>query len=1792
MSSHEHLLKKGFSKPNSTPVPNPFKIQRRRVKALSPNLSPKEKLQLKQQADQISQLGYNSLNIPIKAPDPPTTQAIPSQPNSGEVTNQPTTPAADAVNIQADGLDDLDDQEETNERDEISLASASDGSASDGSIQRQEISDSEAEEIAEPQVNRVKNQEEETEIQPKTKQPARNFLELPINAPGASPSSIQRQGNLGEFGNSIQQQPVETEEKVEPEAEQELQEEDETIQRQEMPDSEAEAIPESEVDSIENPEEEPDIQAKVEQPKHNLSELLANASSTPPSSIQRQDDLGESGNPIQQQLVENEEKLEPEAKQEPPELDETIQHQEIPDAEEDEILSSEPQTVQRQSETPDIPDQEKEKSEDYHNFLEIPINVPGTPSSSIQRQVNFGRLSNQVVQPIKPTSNPGLNRLNTFKSQRINSPVNPVNPVLNQSSSHTVERQESSTEEKISRKVTTSEEFRPVKEGEQEEDNKPDTSVSEEVPSEEETTEVSSTKSTLTTNTHNDNKNTSNKSQEKPSKALNEQEQPETESKPESETTTGSDAQEVELAVEEAKTELGAKVTEPAQGSKDSEIAQADTAKEEATQQNKSTEESTEAVAVDNEANPETVAGEDTTQGDLDSQQTEQTEKVAQTAQAESAVAETSTQMEAAQSNVEQLPTAQPNFVPSQPKAMFLTTEDNSATVGAENVLGSVGDGVVLFQTNNPEQFQTDENGGGLVQQIPASGVAAIEEGKQQESQAALAQFMSDGATSVSQVTDAGQTIQPRIQEATTQAQALIDAAIQQNQTTVANAIAQARAKAKTQATEAQNQLKTQYKATESAIKQATADARERIETEHTTSLESLTRLQTDMVEAVNNCFATAEINARALGTTLGGEAIAKGQARSQQYSQEPLPETSGWDDFWDGEDYHKNRRKAKEDAALQVGQAYNEELVTKANESADQLIANKSSVLEGVQTKIEETRAQIEAKHTAALTELDQAESSSLLAANKTLQSQSQAVEQALSQTLASLDQLKTTQLEQVNQVGEQQKLAIHQTEQQSIAALQQGVSEAAASVEATLQQMASEASGVECPNPEALKATLANAREQLNYVVAEAQNTVETGITESSQGILEQSQQAIQSLDEVGQQTSELSEQVLGDFSTSLTQVTDSASQVFTDLQNKHTETVRGTADRVVEELKGLINDVDQAFKTVGENLKTELENSVTQLETDLRSSLSELDSKITEEADKAADKVQPAWKGWVKIIIDIAIAIVVTAAIVALASTGIGLLATIGLAALIGAAGGVTKQLLHDAVDGEISSKEVYFREAVLGAVAGVITLAGAGAGNAASSFIGKQLLAKGITNQVLTKAATMGAEVVVGTVIDTVGAGLTDTLKRAMSGEEFSLETAFQAMYGSVGVNFLGNLGGTILAPYLGGFYSKTGLGGATTKEVGQQVTREVTEEVTEQVTKEVSQEVTEQVTKEVGEEVSAQVTKEVAEEVTEQVTKEVTEEVTQQVTKEVTEEATEQTVKEVTQETTEQVTKDITEETTEKATKQATGETAEQTTKEVTEEATGETTEQATKTIKTDETPNGRSSHTGEPQVEPGVVAKQKAADGHEIKVLEDGRVVRCSDCGEIRTQYANELADPKNSHLKSQLDEVEAIPDPDLKAKQAAELEQELANIRRRTAQIEESRKRFDNFREPVDPKDIKGAQPVEGSGTAGHARSKHGVSNQTQAEILNNPERIFSGRNKNGREVDIYYKDGSIVITEAGRKNSVITAYGSVSSKGNATPVDPQKWAGDSSYVEIKVEGSNEVIYPNPDRFNLDDWP
>ncbi|ASF07181.1 hypothetical protein NBRGN_080_00320 [Nocardia brasiliensis NBRC 14402] len=143
---------------------------------------------------------------------------------------------------------------------------------------------------------------------------------------------------------------------------------------------------------------------------------------------------------------------------------------------------------------------------------------------------------------------------------------------------------------------------------------------------------------------------------------------------------------------------------------------------------------------------------------------------------------------------------------------------------------------------------------------------------------------------------------------------------------------------------------------------------------------------------------------------------------------------------------------------------------------------------------------------------------------------------------------------------------------------------------------------------------------------------------------------------------------------------------------------------------------------------------------------------------------------------------------------------------------------------------------------------------------------------------------------------------------------------------------------------------------------------------------------------------------------------------------------------------------------------------------------------------------------------------------------------------------------------------------------------------------------RFANFYRQVTPKELQRAPAPYPGGRIGHALQKHGVTPEVQASILNNPQRIFSGdyhgkhhvtKEPYIRPVDVYYSKGSIVVTEAGNKNSVITAYGLID-KNEKKPkaLKPEKWAESEHYVEItRNNGAHEVVYPTRESWEGNSW-
>jgi hypothetical protein len=109
-----------------------------------------------------------------------------------------------------------------------------------------------------------------------------------------------------------------------------------------------------------------------------------------------------------------------------------------------------------------------------------------------------------------------------------------------------------------------------------------------------------------------------------------------------------------------------------------------------------------------------------------------------------------------------------------------------------------------------------------------------------------------------------------------------------------------------------------------------------------------------------------------------------------------------------------------------------------------------------------------------------------------------------------------------------------------------------------------------------------------------------------------------------------------------------------------------------------------------------------------------------------------------------------------------------------------------------------------------------------------------------------------------------------------------------------------------------------------------------------------------------------------------------------------------------------------------------------------------------------------------------------------------------------------------------------------------------------------------------VHPCQLKGAMPGP-TGQPGHSLGKHVVTNEVAADIINNAERKFVGVNENGRAVNVFVKDGNVVITEGNDVTRVITAYGKDTTTMKAggkvvrgSPVDPAQWENNPSYNEV----------------------
>jgi hypothetical protein len=1038
-----------------------------------------------------------------------------------------------------------------------------------------------------------------------------------------------------------------------------------------------------------------------------------------------------------------------------------------------------------------------------------------------------------------------------------------------------------------------------------------------------------------------------------------------------------------------------------------------------------------------------------------ENQTEQQTETIANKSQeAQTEVSQTQEEINQSESNSQNLKSQQISFTPPVIKPTFATNKAGIDHINPTEVMGDVGNGMILYQTDDPQTSLAAAEQGIVVQQIPENKIAQSMEAEQRQAELAMSNFMASGGERMAQVSAMGGIIAPKISTSLNQQKAEIDTAIAQNQGIINNAIAQAKNQVQTQAASAREQIATQYNSSIQGIQTSTNAARQKLIQEYQKSTQQLNDLGLKSRQDVDQSFKTGNTKFREAGTIVAGNVdgiVANKQAAfSQQSPPEPGNVVTKFLESFDRDTYVQNWRKAKTDAANEAGIKFKTGLINNANQKADELGNSKGQVNDGISQLITNKSSELEVKYNSALNDLNQSEQQALTIASQTRDGQIQGLDQNLNGTMASLDQMQASQLSQVQNLGQQQKLGIDTQGQQSIASLQQSVAQGTTNLELAYQEFAQQAQGIKTPNLQTINQVIIEAETQLNQIENSTQIALETGINNSTQGLQQQTAQSINSINNIGQQASSQGAEIAQEFATSTTEMVGSATNIFSQLTEGHTSMVQARVDQTVSEFSQLVDNLKQQIQGVITNLDGKLDESATQLQAGLRGSLqgSDQNPSLVESIDKAAEdaaaKVQPAWKSVLKVVIDIVITVAVTVAIAALAASGVGLGAAIGLAFLIGAAGGVLKQAANDMIDGKMSSWQDYAMQAGIGGVTGVVELIG---------IKGADKALKAITNTVGKYAAKYAIETATDTVID-VGT-------RVASGEQFSL----QMLGSSVASSLLSNVGGDLLK---GGF----GKLGKKLDKVDNKLIKNGAEFLTDTIADTAIDVADNTLIK--GEEFSLEMLRESAgtsalSNLVERGANKLYGDKLRSLGHDKSKvdnttskpKDTKDNIPKVDNKTSKP--KDLTDND-DHRNKQLTPERKAELEQKlenrnlnkeewkeldrdrrISEKQNQNNTESSTPK-KTNQDGNEITQHQDKPEIEPGVVAKEKTADGHEIKILKDGRIVKCSTCGEIRNQNLELFK--RRPRLEERLAEIEKISDPQEKSKKAKAFDIELAQIK------------------------------------------------------------------------------------------------------------------------------------------------
>jgi Domain of unknown function (DUF4157)/Cornifin (SPRR) family len=717
----------------------------------------------------------------------------------------------------------------------------------------------------------------------------------------------------------------------------------------------------------------------------------------------------------------------------------------------------------------------------------------------------------------------------------------------------------------------------------------------------------------------------------------------------------------------------------------------------------------------------------------------------------------------------------------------------------------------------------------------------------------------------------------------------------------------------------------------------------------------------------------------------------------------------------------------AREEAAREVGKQYRDGdtgLVKEGQKQADQLLngPGKSMDLQKVNDIATKSRNSLAQTYDAALKGIDAFTSQAIKNAGMAKQSLIAAAHNELKATLHSLDQQLATQKKMLASYSQSLADRIDGEAVGSITSLTDALAEAAGALAGALAKFKSEIGGRPVPDMANLQALLGQMKVGIVSAGGAMQASLNSGLTQSVSSLIKGGGVAKAELKDLADGGLAEMRKTCADLQPVLARLASSAVSVFNKVEK---ESAKGLDQTVAKATAGFLNisaGINQAFAQLNAQLTKVLADSVTQIDASFIAAVdNNIGKVITDEAQKAADKVKPRWKKILKVLLIIAVIVVVVLvagpAVVMFATGAAGALGagaaataigTVVGGAVVGAASSAAIQVISNAFDG-LPLMDGVIHAAVIGGLTGAL---GAGAG-----LLGGKLV--GIAAQRGWGAfAQFGVKIGTNLAVDFAGNVAIEFTEsrlahRAMSWGNVGIQMVM-SLATNLGMEGLGKfkaIGGIQQWAARGGAKLGVKLGGKLNAALGRpefELPRSIAVMLHEpgQVK-----------TTEPGEVKAPEQGETKAAEPEKVKTPESGETKTPGAGESKPPEPGET-----------------------KAPEPAEGKTPEAGEGKTPEHAEG----------KTPEGGDSKSREAGEGKIPESeadkfVKGSHPTGDGHEIKVLEDGRIIRCSPtCEELASRFAKELNGSRK--LQAELDEITKIEDPKAKARAAAEFDQKIKN--------------------------------------------------------------------------------------------------------------------------------------------------